>query len=206
MNKKIARCEEPTLSVRLWQSLLIVLPLAALLLASAGCGESENSASISKPGSGDEEEAGVYAGIPHTSDQVTLDSTPLPDLEEDGTLPRSLAGYRLGNPAPHGGRPYSVGEIFYQEETTGDRRVRVFSRESRIVRILFHTPLESSEESRIDRLFVRIKEKYGRVESEKYREAIFSDAETVLAFSIGGECLITDLAEADASVYPADKD
>lgn len=125
-----------------------------------------------------------------------LPYNPLPPRAQDGTLPRTLGAYTLLGTAPSGGKDFRDGQkIYYVEEQSANRRMRVFSRKGTIFRIQALTRLTELDTTDVAGLMLLIAEQYGPADREIPAEMTYVDQKTVLLFSISTDFLITELMD-----------
>jgi hypothetical protein len=132
-----------------------------------------------------------------------LEYDPRPPLNEDGTLPRSLAGFSLGGEPPPEGKPYRDNQkIFFIEERGKTRRLRIFSRDNVIFRLQTLTSLQVLSDKTPEGIMADVEAQYGRPQQALPRVLTYLDRNTVLQFKIGGDFFITDIMDIETTDLP----
>lgn len=184
----------------------IVVPVIcfAAVMLFQGCIAGRDDSPIAYEGGEDDShfESGTSDWFMHNKVE-RLPYSPLPPRSEDGSLPRSIGGYSLFGKAPTEGKDFRDGQkIFYVEEISKNRRMRVFSRDGTIFRVQAFTRLTDLETSDAKELKNMIREEFGPPNHEIPAEIVYVDRATVVLFSVSADFLVTDLMDVSTCELP----
>lgn len=129
---------------------------------------------------------------------------PYPPRSEDGRLPRSLEKYTLSVELPFPGKEFrDQNEVILLENVEKSRRLRLFAKDSFIIRMHSLALLSSLTDESEEAVLQRIRDIYGIPDATRPKELIYYDGYTVLVFKIGDIYLITEMTDAQYEEFPS---
>ena len=132
-----------------------------------------------------------------------LEFDPVGERNPDGSLPRNVLDFRLGDPKPLAARTLKRGlSIQTLGEEGGDKVISVFAKENKIHHIRTVCRMEPLAYQGYKEIEKIVLERYGKPHQMKNQQLIYLDKETMISFSVSYRKLLVKIYDLEANEFP----
>jgi hypothetical protein len=184
----------------------ILIPALILLLLSAACMPDQDS--VSEPVKEEIEELDyrIDEKLTERKSRIReLKFDPLGQRNADGSLPRNVLDFVLGDPTPLASRQLKRGlSIQKLEEESGSKMIVVFSRDDMIHHIRTSCRIKDVGFETFEEIQAVILERYGEPHEIRNKQLIYLDKRTMVSFSLSYRKLLTKIYDLELNEFTDD--